>query len=74
MPELTVGTVVFFDTIRGFGFVKCDRGGPDVFVSKSELLNSEIKILNAGMRLAFRLHPDPRGRRSWASDLSEVTP
>jgi hypothetical protein len=43
MPELTVGTVLFYDAIRGFGFLKCDRG-PDVFVSKSELLHSEIKI------------------------------
>jgi cold shock CspA family protein len=71
MPELAVGTVLFFDPIRGFGFLKCDRG-PDVFVSKSELLNSEIKKLSAGMRIAFRLNHDPRGRRSWASDLSEV--
>jgi cold shock CspA family protein len=71
MPEPTVGTVVFYDPIRGFGFLKCDRG-PDVFVSKSELLLSGIPNLNAGMRLAFRLQPDPRGRRSWASNIREA--
>jgi cold shock CspA family protein len=71
MPDLTVGTVVFFDPIRGFGFLKCDRG-PDVFISKSELLVSEIQNLSAGMRVAFRLHRDPRGRRSWASNISEA--
>ena len=72
MPELTVGTVLFYDAIRGFGFLKCDRG-PDVFVSKSELLHSEIKNLSAAMRLAFRLHRDPLGRNPWASNISETT-
>jgi CspA family cold shock protein len=69
MSELTVGTVLFYDAIRGFGFLKCDRG-PDVFVSKSELLQSGmIPNLGAGTRLAFRLQPDPRGRQPWASNI-----
>ena len=70
MSELTVGRVVFYDPIRGFGFLQCDRG-PDVFVSKSEVLHSEVH-LSAGMRVTFRLHRDPRGRRSWASDIAET--
>jgi cold shock CspA family protein len=40
MSEL--GTVLFYDAIKGFGFLKLDRAGPDVFISKSELLVSGI--------------------------------
>jgi cold shock CspA family protein len=72
MPELTVGTVLFYDPIRGFGFLKCDRG-PDVFISKSELLDSGIANLSAGMRLAFRLQHDPRGRNPWASNIRRAS-
>jgi cold shock CspA family protein len=66
MAEL--GTVVFYDPVRGFGFLKCERG-PDVFISKSELRISGIAKLDAGTRLAFRLQPDPRGRQPWASNI-----
>jgi cold shock CspA family protein len=66
MSEL--GTVLFYDPIRGFGFIKCERG-PDVFISKSELRISGIAKLDAGTRLAFRVQPDPRGRKSWAERI-----
>ncbi|MEV0293056.1 cold-shock protein [Nocardia sp. NPDC050710] len=49
------GTVKWFDTEKGFGFIAQDGGGPDVFVDYLELEGSGFRALVAGQRVEFEL-------------------
>jgi CspA family cold shock protein len=39
-PKTDVGTIIWFDQKAGYGFVKPDNGGPDIFVRISTRLKS----------------------------------
>ncbi|MCV9964544.1 cold shock domain-containing protein [Pararhizobium sp. BT-229] len=56
------GTVKFFDADKGFGFIKPDEGGTDVFIHVSELQRSGIKFVMEGDRLTYELAPGKNGR------------
>lgn len=58
MNELT-GTVVRFDINKGYGFIKPDGGGADVFVHKNRLQG--IAGLHEGDRVAFRIGKGMKG-------------
>ncbi|MGN2636753.1 cold-shock protein [Nocardia takedensis] len=49
------GTVKWFDTEKGFGFISQDGEGPDVFVDYKELHGSGFRALSAGQRVQFEL-------------------
>ena len=49
------GTVKWFDTEKGFGFIAQDGEGPDVFVDYRELQGSGFRVLSAGQRVQFEL-------------------
>lgn len=55
------GTVKFFDTTKGFGFIVPDDGSKDVFVHISALHASGIEGLNDGQKVSFNLSTD-RGK------------
>jgi len=48
-----VGTIIWFDQRAGYGFVKPDDGGPDMFVRVSVTLKS--KAFEAGARIEYVL-------------------
>jgi cold shock protein len=56
------GTVKFFNTAKGFGFIELDEGGKDVFVHASALEAAGIRMLKQGDRVSFVLEDDRRGR------------
>ena len=56
------GTVKFFNTSKGFGFVEPDNGSKDVFVHISAVQNSGLPGLYEGDNVAFETAADPRGR------------
>ena len=64
-----VGTVKFFNFDKGFGFIKPDAGGPDVFVHVSALQSSGMDGLNEGQRVSFDVEPDKRGKGPKAVNL-----
>jgi CspA family cold shock protein len=65
------GTVKFFDTDKGFGFIKPDDGGNDVFIHVSELQRSGIKFVMEGDRLSYEMGPGKNGRMA-ASQVSTL--
>lgn len=57
------GTVKFFDTTRGFGFIVNDNGGDDLFVHHTAINGNEFrKSLNEGQKVSFDIEPDPKNR------------
>jgi cold shock protein len=58
------GTVERFMDDKGFGFIKPDSGGKDVFVHHSAIGGSGFKTLAQGARVEFDLVQDPKGPRA----------
>jgi len=52
---MTSGTVKFFNGEKGFGFIKPDDGGSDVFVHISQLKRAGLDGLRQGQRLDFSI-------------------
>jgi len=67
------GTVKFFNTAKGFGFIEPDEGGgKDVFVHASALEAAGIRMLKEGDRVSFVLEDDRRGRGKQAAQLKQI--
>jgi CspA family cold shock protein len=63
------GTVKFFNTARGYGFISPDDGGKDVFVHITAVQRSGLPELAEGTKLSFEVQPDTRGRGPQAINL-----
>jgi CspA family cold shock protein len=63
------GVVKFFNTERGYGFVKPDDGGRDVFVHITAVEAAGLKSLNEGQRISFDVEPDKKGKGPKAVNL-----
>ena len=61
---MQTGTVKFFDTKRGFGFVAPEDGGKDVFVHISAVERSDLGSLSEGQRVSFDVQQDARGPKA----------
>ncbi len=62
--ETTTGTVKFFNSMKGFGFIQRDDGQPDAFVHISAVERSGLGSLNEGDRVKFDIEVDNRGKNS----------
>ena len=47
------GTVLFFNSQRGFGFIKPDDGGKDVFVHRNTVERAGMRELSEGQMVAY---------------------
>ncbi len=61
---MATGTVKFFNTTRGFGFISPDDGSKDVFVHISAVEQSGMTSLNEGQKVTFDIEPDARGPKA----------
>jgi cold shock protein len=61
---MAVGTVKFFNSTKGFGFIAPDGGGKDVFVHVSAVERSGMSGLADGQKVSFDLERDRQGRDS----------
>jgi CspA family cold shock protein len=68
---MAVGTVKFFNSTKGFGFIAPDGGGKDVFVHVSAVERSGMSGLADGQKVSFDLERDRQGRDS-ATNLKAV--
>jgi cold shock protein len=62
--EKAVGTVKFFNAMKGFGFITRDDGKEDAFVHISAVERSGLPGINEGDRFEFDLEMDRRGKYS----------
>ncbi|HEV2649964.1 MAG TPA: cold-shock protein [Rhizomicrobium sp.] len=61
---MAIGTVKFFNTAKGFGFIAPEGGGKDVFVHATAVEASGMRSLNEGQRVSFDIEPDKRGSKA----------
>lgn len=61
---MPVGTVKFFNTDKGYGFIAPDDGGEDSFVHISAVEQAGLATLNKDQRLNYEIQKDQRGRLS----------
>jgi CspA family cold shock protein len=52
---MAIGTVKFFDTSKGFGFIRPENGEKDVFVHVSAVQNAGMDTLVEGQRVSFEV-------------------
>ncbi len=63
------GTVKFFNSAKGFGFISPDDGGADIFVHVSAVERSGLRELNEGDLVSFQVEEDRRSGKLAAVDL-----
>ena len=61
---MTTGTVKFFNTTKGFGFITPEDGTKDVFVHISAVERSELGYLTDGQKVCFEVQEDTRGLKA----------
>lgn len=67
---MPTGTVKWFNTTKGFGFIQPDEGGPDVFVHISAVQKAGMQGLNEGQKVSYDITME-RGK-SAAANLKAV--
>ena len=65
---MPTGTVKWFNSTKGYGFIAPDNGGKDIFVHISAVERAGLKGLNDNQKVAFELQSGRDGKES-AGDL-----
>jgi CspA family cold shock protein len=68
--EMAIGTVKFFNTAKGYGFIAPEGGGKDVFVHATAVEAAGMRTLTEGQKVSFDIQPDARGSK--AANLKAV--
>ncbi len=58
---MTQGTVKWFNSEKGFGFIAPDGGAKDVFVHHSEIKGDGFRSLEENQRVEFEIAQGPKG-------------
>lgn len=66
------GTVKWFNTQKGFGFIQPDDGGADVFVHISAVEKSGMRTLNEGQKISYEVQTDPKKGKAAAVNLQNA--
>jgi CspA family cold shock protein len=69
---MQIGTVKWFNTQKGFGFIQPEEGGADVFVHASAVERAGLSALREGQKLSFELERDKRTGKTSAGRLEVV--
>jgi CspA family cold shock protein len=69
---MATGTVKWFNTTKGFGFIQPDDGGNDVFVHISAVERAGLRGLNEGQKVNYDLEQDRRSGKMAAGNLQAL--
>lgn len=69
---MSIGTVKWFNSQKGFGFIQPDDGGKDVFVHISAVDRAGMSNLNEGQKVSFEVVSDRRTGKASADNLRAV--
>lgn len=61
---MAIGTVKFFNTNKGFGFISPEGGAKDVFVHATAVEAAGLRSLSEGQRVSFDIQPDAKGAKA----------
>ena len=61
---MPIGTVKFFNTDKGYGFIAPEDGGKDSFVHISAVERAGMATLTKDQRLSYEIETDRRGKES----------
>jgi CspA family cold shock protein len=64
------GTVKWFNSVKGFGFIQSDDGSKDVFVHISAVEQAGISNLSEGQKLSYEIVRDQKTGKSAAENLA----
>ena len=69
---MRTGTVQFYNSQKGYGFISPDDGGKDIFVHATALERAGLRGLVEGQKISFDVEVDRRSGKDAASNLQEV--
>ena len=69
---MATGTVKWFNSQKGFGFIQPDDGAADVFVHISAVERAGLRDLHEGQKVSYELTQDQRSGKSSADQLKVI--
>ena len=69
---MAIGTVKWFNSQKGYGFIQPDDGSKDVFVHISAVERSGLGAVREGQKLAYELEKDRKSGKFAAGDLKAL--
>ena len=66
---MAIGTVKWFNNVKGFGFIQPQEGGKDVFVHISAVERSGLRGLAEGQKVSYEIQADRRTGKEAATNL-----
>jgi CspA family cold shock protein len=69
---MPVGTVKFYNSSKGFGFIAPDDGSKDVFVHATALEAAGMRGLVEGQKISFEVQEDRRSGKTAAANLQHA--
>ncbi len=69
---MATGTVKWFNTQKGFGFIVPDAGGADVFVHITAVEAAGLRTLNENQKVSYDIQVDEKRGKSSATNIKAV--
>ncbi len=70
--KMATGTVKWFNSQKGYGFIQPDEGGKDVFVHISAVERAGLYSLNEGQKVSYEVVRSPKNGKDAAENLKAM--